>query len=1063
MRLTQQHQVALVRPGGEAMAWLEAAVRHLQGGDPLQPVTVAAASPYLAGVVRHRLATMGCANVSVQVQLRPVAERIARASGSQASDRPLTGPLEAAAVRTALRHAAAGVLVPLAANRGLRDALGVLFRELRHLDDDDLGVGVGDGIDAAAVRTYHTFLALTQRWPDVPSQLRIAARYARDAIERPGWAEDLGGLVLFLPPTIDAAEREFLTALGHHVPLAVALGCVEDTIADQPVRELAERIAHVLGTRIAASPPANGEVAHIHVLSAPDPDEEARTVARRLLADMESGVPLWRMAVLYTTDEPYAPLIRETLDAAGVPWHTALGRPASTGVAARSLLALLGLRERGFAREAVLDWVAARPVVTGSDTDPLPSVPISAWDRLSRRAQVLQGPDQWIARFQRLRQTLELESEQQLDFHADLHAHEMEDDVPRPSHDLDHARDIIEAIRRLDRDTRPPAEPATWDAMVDWASGLRRLYVGVDADWPRLERLASDALDEALDSLRDASALEPTTTMSEFSEALAAALEARRLAEGRPGVGVLVAPLGASTGAVFDCTYVLGMAEGVLPSRPSPDPLTAGGPGADPLGRSARQRASERRAFLAACAGVLDGGAVWLTYARGDGAARATHASRWLLEVVARQAGLERAFESDLERLFDGRRPWLERIASAYEALQRGTTPMHVADLRLSDVLAAHAGGGNVADTPLAARNDLVLGRALRAGRARASGAFTEFDGNVASLAAESSRVAYPFTSDSTGSSATSLERWATCPFRYFLSKVLRVEATERPEEEWTITALDRGSLVHQALERFFRERLEQGRSRPDEPFGPADHARLDEITSALLVDLEAQGRTGHAVAWDNARTALLRDLHFQLDREEEWRLADGLAPARFEQTFGDARDPNTWPAVQVQLADGSVIRFRGAIDRVDLSPERALVIDYKSGGTFGYDGLDADPVLGGRHLQLALYARAVRDNVEQAPGEVRAEYRFVSSKGKFERRQILADEGVEKRLAEVVQHAASGIRAGAFLPRPGDDDWGGFKNCRFCEYDRICSTTRDDAWRRKSPGASFVPLEQLR
>src|SRR5439155_2361592 len=135
---------------------------------------------------------------------------------------------------------------------------------------------------------------------------------------------------------------------------------------------------------------------------------------------------------------------------------------------------------------------------------------------------------------------------------------------------------------------------------------------------------------------------------------------------------------------------------------------------------------------------------------------------------------------------------------------------------------------------------------------------------------------------------------------------------------------------------------------------------------------------------WENARAALLRDLHLELDREEVWRVEEGLAPLLFERTFGNERDVESWPAVEMPLADGSVIRFRGAIDRVDVSPSRVLVIDYKSGGTWGYDGLSDDPVLAGRHLQLVLYARAARANVAETGSDIRAEFRFVSSKGKF-------------------------------------------------------------------------------
>ena len=206
-----------------------------------------------------------------------------------------------------------------------------------------------------------------------------------------------------------------------------------------------------------------------------------------------------------------------------------------------------------------------------------------------------------------------------------------------------------------------------------------------------------------------------------------------------------------------------------------------------------------------------------------------------------------------------------------------------------------------------------------------------------------------------------------------------------------------------------------------------------------------------------------MRDLHLQLDREEVWRLEDGLAPTLFERTFGDMRDAESWPAVEVALADGSVVRFRGAIDRVDVSPSRVLVIDYKTGGVWGYDGLDADPVLAGHHLQLVLYGQAARANVADPVGggprriPLRLEQEASSSAARSSwtiRRR--------PRLAEVVRHAASGIRAGAFLPMPGEFDRGTFSNCRFCEFDRICSTSRDQAWQRKSPHASFVPLEAL-
>ena len=701
------------------------------------------------------------------------------------------------------------------------------------------------------------------------------------------------------------------------------------------------------------------------------------------------------MQVLYTVDDPYAPLVRETLDAAGVAWHSALGRPASNGLAARSLLALLALREHDFAREAVLDWLGARPTSPDDADDPLPSVALSAWDRLSRRAQVLQGADQWVARLERLVETLELERQEREDWHADAHRHDAEDAPPLPTHDVEDARAMLDAIRQLQRDTRPPPEPSTWEALAAFARRLRTSYIRDDPTWPAAELQASEALDAALESLTGASELEPTTTIGTFRETLAEALNARRLEEGQPGVGVLVGPLGSSVGAAFDRTYLVGLAEGLLPSRLAPDPLLAERAGQrDPLRRHQQQRAIERGAFLAAASGTRRGGVVHLSYARSDGAARASFPSRWLLEEAARREGVASLSAADLPRLFGSDRAWLEHIASAYDAVQRADTSMNVADRRLREVVDAHRRGQSLTATGLAVRSDLVLGRALYAAAERRSRRFTAFDGNLAVIAAESRNILAPFGVDSGASSATSLQRWANCPFHYFMVNVLRVEATEHPEEAWTINPLDRGTLVHAVLEQFFRERLRRVvRRRIPRLLPPITRAWRRSRKPGWWI---SSSRDAPVTRWPGRmparRSSTTSIWSWSARKPGVWRRTDGTPRHTSSSAPSAIRDPASWAPVELDLGDGVLVRFRGAIDRVDVSPSRVLVIDYKTGGTWGYDGLDADPVAAGRHLQLALYGRAARANVGGDAAEVRAEYRFVSSKGRFERRQISVD-----------------------------------------------------------------------
>jgi hypothetical protein len=137
-----------------------------------------------------------------------------------------------------------------------------------------------------------------------------------------------------------------------------------------------------------------------------------------------------------------------------------------------------------------------------------------------------------------------------------------------------------------------------------------------------------------------------------------------------------------------------------------------------------------------------------------------------------------------------------------------------------------------LADHALALRTDLPVRAGLRALAARRGGRFTAYDGNLAGLAHGARRIRRLV--DGSGEvSATALERWADCPFRYFLDRVLAAEPTEAPEERWTIDALEKGSLVHDVLEAFFRELAKAARPRDGEPYTAEDVELLERLAAA--------------------------------------------------------------------------------------------------------------------------------------------------------------------------------------------------------------------------------------
>src|SRR5262249_1271324 len=143
------------------------------------------------------------------------------------------------------------------------------------------------------------------------------------------------------------------------------------------------------------------------------------------------------------------------------------------------------------------------------------------------------------------------------------------------------------------------------------------------------------------------------------------------------------------------------------------------------------------------------------------------------------------------------------------------------------------------------------------------SSAFTRFDGNLAGLALPSPVAGV--------TSATRLQAWTSCPFAYFVESILGVRAVENPEEIVQIGAIDRGSLVHDALQRFVLEIL-AAPPVPDAKWTAQQRERMLEIGNEVCDEYEARGVTGRSLYWDRARRAVLVDLSRFLDEDDKVR-----------------------------------------------------------------------------------------------------------------------------------------------------------------------------------------------
>ncbi|MFO0933012.1 MAG: PD-(D/E)XK nuclease family protein [Planctomycetota bacterium] len=377
--------------------------------------------------------------------------------------------------------------------------------------------------------------------------------------------------------------------------------------------------------------------------------------------------------------------------------------------------------------------------------------------------------------------------------------------------------------------------------------------------------------------------------------------------------------------------FVAGLVDKAFPLRPREDVLLRdedrerladGDPDALPWRTAREAEADERRFFLVALTRARR--RLYLTRPEADEDGRAAAPSPFVA-AVAEALGRP---EGDPDALL-----------VAPPDLRRDAPPPDAAVVRgdLERFLAAHLGALASPAGDLDRRRAVAL---ARTGGPR-----------VASLLARGARflrpeadpvgdaIVAPATPAVARVSPTSLEVGATCLHRFFLAKVLRLDAEEAPFGGAAFGARALGELLHAALHRAV---LHPG-ERPD-------------AVAREVVDAEA-GRWPDPADRAFALDELTRVV--TLFRLREAKVAEGgfvPAPADLEVAFGGA-------GREVLLGEGAGrFALTGRAARVDTDPparRRAIVVDYKRGAG-GADRAAQRALADGEALQLPLYALAL-------------------------------------------------------------------------------------------------------
>ncbi len=196
------------------------------------------------------------------------------------------------------------------------------------------------------------------------------------------------------------------------------------------------------------------------------------------------------------------------------------------------------------------------------------------------------------------------------------------------------------------------------------------------------------------------------------------------------------------------------------------------------------------------------------------------------------------------------------------------------------------------------------------------------------------------------------LEKYAKCPFFFFVGKVLRIEEVEEVDEETDVATF--GSIAHDVLERFYRRHRDALPARLDEPTAQA----LETVVGDALAEWESSELwLGLPPLWAQTRESVKEAIHDFL----AWELRDldrnAQRPQWLEYAFGYGSDRELEIEGQNLHGERRALKLTGRIDRIDSAGDGARyhIIDYKSGSTPPPKGYEDGSV-----LQTPLYMKAV-------------------------------------------------------------------------------------------------------
>ena len=834
----------------------------------------------------------------------------------------------------------------------------------------------------------------------------------------------------------------------------------EDPTALNRLRE------HIFST---STPPEGRLDSTLEFRSATDEARECVEMARSILATTESGIPFDRMAILLRNPEGYQPLVEDALRRAGIPAFFSQGsrRPNPAG---RAFLALLACASEGLTASRFSEYLSLGQVPQPDEKGAPPKrdpawVPVQGelfpdirpveepevasepekelrtpqhWERLLVDAAVIGGRDRWVRRLDGLQREFEKQIEE-ISGEDEPRLARIERQLERLQQLRNFALPLIDFLDALPKTgghrpplQRPPLQRPRSAAWGDWLDSL--------------ERLAAMSLREPEGVLSMLAELRPMTnvgpvTLDEVREVLTHRLTFLRTETTERRYGkVFVATIPEAAGLLFHTVFLPGLGEDLFPKRSFEDPLLldTDRKTVSPNLPVQDRRVAEERLLLHTAAGAAEE-KLCISYPRMNlGQGRSRGPSFYAIEVM--RAVLGRV--PDLQEL--------QRIAAEASHSQPGWPSPKAPENAIDDAEYDLAVIQKLMRLPATERRGAAryllstnenLERSLHSRWYRWSRHWSDADGVVDPDAATAEALSQ-HRLRKRAYSATALQHFAVCPYKFLLSAIHRLEPRPEAIALERLDPLTRGSLLHEVQFRVLSE-LQSIQLLPLTVENLADVMQsVDRVFDKTVAEYQDLLAPAILRVWDNEVQNLRWDIHGWIRQLAESK--EGWIPKWFELSFG----LRSSAAPSVVLPNGMLVR--GAIDMVEENDGKLRITDHKTGKPqppFGF-------TRNGEVLQPLLYAQAAETVLGKPAVATRLFYSTQRAGYKVD--EIAVTEEGREYLAKVIELIDESLSQG-FLPAAPREE-----ACKYCDYRIVCGPNEERRLRIKKTDRLRL-LEQLR